>query len=240
MLELLLLMHSITNAPTTLHAQGTIQLVRNGEQATLSMQVPVPPRQAWAVLTNYGKTLGAMPDVVSVQLVSRRNQTVRLRQVLQAPYTFGLRVQALLEGKEDPQQLRLSYSLVSGERIRALSGRWTLTPEAGGTRVVHSIRLTPEVPTFLQGSFRNLHDSSLRQSFKTLRQLMLDPSALSKRLSRPRAIIATVPSALNNSASDWPETTASALSDSSWGLTRRSANSETLRNASKRLLHSQP
>ena len=239
MIELLLGMHSTPDALTNFHhAQGTIQLVRSGEQATVSMQVPVPPRKAWKVLTNYTQTLGAMPDVVSVQLVSRQNQTVRLRQVLQAPYTFGLRVQALLEGKEDPQRLRLSYNLVNGERIRALSGRWSLTPEAGGTRVVHSIRLTPEVPTFLQGSFRNLHDSSLRQSFKTLRQLMLDSSALSKRLSRPRASITTSPKPLNNSASDWPDT--AAFSNSSWGLTRRSANSDTLRNASKRLLHSQP
>ena len=153
MLQCLMAIQPIPDAALQAQQTQSVQLVRNGEQATVSMQVPVPPRRAWKVLTNYTQTLGAMPDVVSVQLVSRQNQTVRLRQVLQAPYTFGLRVQALLEGKEDPQRLRLSYSLVNGERIRALSGRWTLTPEAGGTRVVHSIQLTPEVPTFLQGSF---------------------------------------------------------------------------------------
>ena len=72
---------------------GTIQLVRRGEQTTLSMRVPVPPTQAWNIITSYTTTLRAMPDVVSVELISKQNQTVRLRQVLQAPYTFGLRVQ---------------------------------------------------------------------------------------------------------------------------------------------------
>ena len=102
-------------------ASGNIQLVRRGEQTPLSMQVPVPPNRAWRIITNYTKTLGAMPDVVSVELISRQNQTVRLHQVLQAPYTFGLRIKTLLEGKEDPDELQLSYRLLKGEFIRALS-----------------------------------------------------------------------------------------------------------------------
>ena len=69
------------------------------------MRVPVPPNRAWSIITNYTKTLGAMPDVVSVELVSKQNQTVRLHQVLQAPYTFGLRIETLLEGQEDPDRL---------------------------------------------------------------------------------------------------------------------------------------
>ena len=46
-----------------------------------------------------------MPDVVSVELISKQNQTVRLHQMLQAPYTFGLRIETLLEGQEDPDRL---------------------------------------------------------------------------------------------------------------------------------------
>ena len=63
------------------------------------------------------------PDVVSVELVSKQNKTIRLHQVLQAPYTFGLRIKTLLEGKEAPDQWQLSYRLEKGEFIRALSGR---------------------------------------------------------------------------------------------------------------------
>ena len=44
-------------------ASGSIQLLRRGEQTTLSMRVPVPPNRAWSIITNYTKTLGAMPNV---------------------------------------------------------------------------------------------------------------------------------------------------------------------------------
>ena len=219
---------------------GTIQLVRRGEQTTLSMRVPVPPTQAWNIITSYTTTLRAMPDVVSVELISKQNQTVRLHQVLQAPYTFGLRVQTLLEGKEDPDELQLNYWLVRGEFIRALSGRWALTPESGGTRVVHNIQLTPDVPSFMLESFRSLHDTSLRENFNILRQLMLAPTPRSQRLSKPRAMTSTRPNPLNSNAKAWPVTSPSGWSDSSWGLTRRSASNDTLKKANKRLLHSQP
>ena len=219
---------------------GTIQLVRRGEQTTLSMRVPVPSTQAWNIITSYTTTLSAMPDVVSVELISKQNQTVLLRQVLQAPYTFGLRVQTLLEGREDLERLQLGYRLIRGEFIRALSGQWTITAESGGTRVVHTIRLRPDVPSLLLESFRSLHDTSLRENFKTLRQLMLAPTPRSQRLSKPRAMISTRPNPLNSNAKAWPVTSTSGWSDSSWGLTRRSASNDTLKKANKRLLHSQP
>ena len=174
-----------------------VQLLRRGEQATLSMQVPVPVERAWAVLTNYARTLAAMPDVATVKLVSRQGQKLRLQQVLQAPYTFGLRINVLLEGEENPQSGSLRYSLVRGENIRALSGEWTLTPDAEGTLVRHTIRLQPEIPGLLQSSFRSLHDASLRQSFETLRQLMLAPSLSVNRDPSNRVSTTTTPSPLS-------------------------------------------
>ena len=184
------------------------------------MRVPVPPTQAWNIITSYTTTLSAMPDVVSVELISRQNQTVRLRQVLQAPYTFGLRVPTLLEGQEDLDRLQLSYRLIRGEFIRALSGRWTITAESGGTRIVHNIRLTLDVPSLMLGHFRNLHDTSLRENFKTLRQLMLASASRSQSLSKPMAIITTRPNPLNNNAKAWPFKRTSGCSDSSWGRTK--------------------
>ena len=156
-------------------ASGSIQLLRRGEQTTLSMRVPVPPNRAWSIITNYTKTLGAMPDVVSVELVSRQNQTVRLHQVLQAPYTFGLPIETVLEGQENPSRFQLSYALVRGTHIRNLSGHWALTAIAGGTRIEHNLKLSPDVPSLLLGTFQNLHDTSLKEGFMALRQLMLTP-----------------------------------------------------------------
>ena len=156
--------------------QPTVTLQRQGVQTQLSMHVAVPMQQAWAVLTDYQRTFSAMPDVTSVRLVSRQGQRLRLRQVLQAPYTFGLRITALLDGKEDPSAGHLSYHLVQGDHIHALSGQWTLTPDASGTRIVHTIRLEPEVPPLLMPAFRQLHDTSLRSGFERLHQLMLRPT----------------------------------------------------------------
>ena len=176
-----------------LQASGSVQLVRRGDQTTLSMQVPVPVERAWAVLTNYARTFAAMSDVAAVQLVSRQGQKLRLQQVLQAPYTFGLRINVLLEGEENPQSRNLRYRLVRGDNIRALSGEWMLTPDAEGTLVRHTIQLTPEIPGLLQSSFRSLHDASLRQSFETLRQLMLAPSLSDNRLPSNSMTTTTTP-----------------------------------------------
>ncbi|WP_250395493.1 SRPBCC family protein [Synechococcus sp. MU1655] len=180
-----------------LQASGSVQLVRRGEQATMSMRVPVPPERAWTVLTNYARTFAAMPDVAAVQLVSRQGQKLRLQQVLQAPYTFGLRINVLLEGEENPQTRNLRYRLVRGDNIRALSGEWTLTPDAEGTLVRHTIQLTPEIPGLLQSSFRSLHDASLRQSFETLRQLMLAPALSDNRVPSNSVTTTTTPSPLS-------------------------------------------
>ena len=180
-----------------LEARGSVQLVRRGEIATISMRVPVPPERAWAVLTNYARTFAAMPDVAAVQLLSRQGRQLRLQQVLQAPYTFGLRINVLLEGEENPQSRNLRYRLVRGENILALSGEWTLSEDAGGTLVRHTIRLQPEIPGLLQSSFRSLHDASLRQSFETLRQLMLAPSLSDNRLPSNSMTTTTTPRPLS-------------------------------------------
>ena len=161
--------------------QPNVSLQRQGLQTRVSMHVAVPLPQAWAVLTDYQRSFGAMPDVASVSLVSRQGQRLRLRQVLQAPYTFGLRITALLDGEEHPSTGRLHYALVQGDHIRALSGHWTLTPEAGGTRIVHVIRLEPEVPPLLMPTFRGLHDTSLKQGFETLRRLLLSAAGSDQR-----------------------------------------------------------
>ena len=180
-----------------LQASESVQLVRRGEIATISMRVPVPPARAWAVLTNYARTFAAMPDVAAVELMSRQGKKLRLQQVLQAPYTFGLRINVLLEGEENPQSRNLRYRLVRGENILALSGEWTLSEDAGGTLVRHTIQLTPEIPGLLQSSFRSLHDASLRQSFETLRQLMLAPSLSENRVPSNSVTTTTTPSPLS-------------------------------------------
>ena len=157
------------------HNPAVVQIERQGERALISMDVPVAPEQAWAVLTDYANTFAAMPDVQAVEVLSRQGNNVRLRQRLQAQYTFGLPIETLLEGQEDPSRFKLSYALVRGTHIRKLSGHWMLTAIAGGTRIEHTLKLSPDVPSLLLGTFENLHDASLKEGFRALRQLMLTP-----------------------------------------------------------------
>ena len=155
------------------HNPAVVQIERQGERALISMDVPVAPEQAWAVLTDYANTFAAMPDVQAVEVLSRQGNNVRLRQRLQAPYTFGLAIETVLEGQEDPSRFKLSYALVRGTHIRNLSGHWMLAAIAGGTRIEHTLKLSPDVPSLLLGTFQNLHDTSLREGFRAVRQLML-------------------------------------------------------------------
>ena len=158
------------------HIPAVVQIERQGESALICMDVPVAPERAWAVLTDYAHTFAAMPDVQAVEVLSRQGNNIRLRQRLQAPYTFGLAIETVLEGQEDPRRFKLNYALVRGTHIRNLSGHWTLTAIAGGsTRIEHSLTLNPDVPSLLLGTFQNLHDTSLEEGFRALRQLMLSP-----------------------------------------------------------------
>lgn len=143
-----------------------------GARTTASMLVPVPVDRAWAVLTRYESTGQAMPDIKLARVLRRDGRRLELQHVYQAPYTFGLRIGALLELQETPKT-EIRYRLLRGDRIRNLRGSWTLTPVPGGTLVRHQISLEPEIPELLRPAFRELSDANLRESMAILRQLML-------------------------------------------------------------------
>lgn len=117
---LILSLWSIPSPPALVqpHSPAVVQIEREGERALISMNVPVAPERAWAVLTDYAHTFAAMPDVQAVEVLSCQGNSIRLRQRLQAPYTFGLPIETVLEGQEDPSRFQLSYALVRGTHIR--------------------------------------------------------------------------------------------------------------------------
>ena len=135
------------------------------------MTLPVSPSHAWAVLTNYVATGEAMPDISKVQLLSRQDNVIRMRQTYQAPYTFGLTISATLAVKETPKT-SIRFDMVEGDLIRQLNGSWTITPTPTGTRLRHTITLVPELPAMLQPIFAELTRTSLRESMQRLRDLM--------------------------------------------------------------------
>ncbi len=135
------------------------------------MTVPVPPQRAWTVLTNYVATGEAMPDISEVRLLSRQGNLVRVRQIYQAPYTFGLTISATLAVKENPKTA-IRFHMLEGDRIRKLNGSWMITPDKNGTRIKYTISLVPELPGMLQPVFADLTRSSLHESMQRLSGLM--------------------------------------------------------------------
>ena len=141
---------------------------------TVSINVPVTAAKAWTVLTRYEAMAGLMPDIKQAKVLRRNGSELELAQTYQAPYTFGLPIKATLRLREQAPR-NLSYSLIRGDRIRSLSGSWTITPIPGGVRVEHLIAVEPDLPSVLRPTYDELTELNLRDSMRVLKRLMLSP-----------------------------------------------------------------
>ncbi len=152
-------------------AANRVTLQGSQGRYTASVMVPVSAQKAWAVLSNYERMAGVMPDIQRAQVLSRSGRNLELAQTYRAPYTFGQSINARLRVQESPPN-QMSYQLISGDRIKQLSGNWTITPVAGGVLVRHQIQIVPEVPGFLLGTYYELSEANLRQSMQIMAREM--------------------------------------------------------------------
>ena len=116
-----------------------------------------------------------MPDIKDVTIISRKGEVLKIQQTYKAPYTFGLKVKALLEVEEKPKSM-LNYKLLQGNFIRKLEGNWILIPVTGGTLVAHRIEIDPEIPGILKPLFYKRFDTNLKDSMKIIREQILKDS----------------------------------------------------------------
>jgi len=140
----------------------------------ITILVPVKPEKAWQVLTRYEAMAGQMPDIRQARVLSRSGSQLELAQTYQAQYTFGLPIKARLRLTETPPR-QVAYTMVSGDRIRSLSGSWTITPVRGGVTVEHRIDVDPDVPEVLLPVYYELSEANLLESMRVLRKLMVNP-----------------------------------------------------------------
>ena len=140
------------------------------------MMVAAPPSKAWDVLTSYEKTALKMPDIKKVKIISSKGELLKVEQTYKAPYTFGLKVKALLEIEEKPKSM-LNYKLLQGSFIHNLEGNWILIPLNGGTLIAHRIEIEPAVPGFLKPLFNDRFEKNLKNTMIILRQLILEHSS---------------------------------------------------------------
>ena len=126
---------------------------------------------AWEKLTAYESMVGIMPDIKDAKVVKRRGNRVLLRQVYQAPYTFGLPIRVLLEVNEN-RPSKMSYSLINGDMMRSLGGVWSITPEKGGVRLIHQVKIEPILPDAIRPLYDKLSTKNLTQSMSILKSVM--------------------------------------------------------------------
>ena len=149
-----------------------VVLSRVNGVTTASIMVSVPQTQAWDVLIQYEKTALKMPDIKDIKILSRKGPLIKLQQTYKAPYTFGLKIQALIEIEEKPKSM-LNYRLIEGKHIRKLEGNWILIPVNGGTLVAHRIDIEPSLPGILKPLFFKSFDANLKESMVIIRREIL-------------------------------------------------------------------
>jgi len=111
--------------------------------------LPVPPCQAYALLTDYASLPGYIPGMLKVSFERLSDSMVKIRQVGEAKLLlFSVKVELLLEMEEIPNQ-RILFKLIEGD-LEAYSGEWRLQEVSEGTKLFYSAALIFDqyVPTF--------------------------------------------------------------------------------------------
>jgi hypothetical protein len=106
------------------------------------IDVPVDPRAAWAVMTDYDRLAEFVPDMHESRLVSRPGEPHRVFQrgekswlILEAPF------EVLMQMDEAPPS-RIAFHQLSGT-LKDMRGEWRLLPLKGGVRITYYARMEP-------------------------------------------------------------------------------------------------
>ncbi len=157
-------------------AQENELLLKKQDNWTIaSVIIPASQSTVWEVLSRYEITGPQMPDIKAAKVLRRSGNLIKLRQTYQAPYTFGLAIDAVLEVEETPQS-KISYRLLKGDFISKLEGSWILKEVSKGTMITHRILIQPELPEVLRPVFTELSDENLTRSMRILSQVILKAS----------------------------------------------------------------
>lgn len=151
-LFLLLLLHCW---PAAAAAAGNhapvVSVERQGDyfKVDVSVILPVPRCQAYALLTDYASLPSFIPGILEVSFTRLANSKVRIRQVGETELLFfDIRMELLLEMEEIPDH-RILFKLVEGD-MEVYSGVWNLldAPEGTSLRYSATLKFDRYIPTF--------------------------------------------------------------------------------------------
>lgn len=139
-------------------------------QASLSIEIDVPPEAFRAVLDDYARYPEFLPEVKSVKVGARTGTSVevtyRLDVLLKTiEYTLEHRWTAQAKAGD---ALRIDWRLLRGEFLKHNEGHWLLEPTPRGTRATYTIklRLGPGLPSTVETALAQQGLPRLLASFK--------------------------------------------------------------------------
>lgn len=119
-------------------------------RVTAAFNVPSPPADVAAVLTDYERIPEFMPGVTTSQVVARTDAGLVVEQQATAKFMmFSRSIHLVLEVSEDGGVIRFRDRC--GKSFAAYEGEWRLTATTDGTAVVYALAAQPsfDVPGFV-------------------------------------------------------------------------------------------
>lgn len=126
-------------------ADSDVRVGRSGASFSvdLVMHAPVPPPQAWAVLTDFEHMADFIPNLKSSQVVERKEMALQVSQKGVARYgIFSADFESLREIRLTPQHEIRAHGL--GGNVRRMESVMQLEAETGGTRLQYHAEVQPD------------------------------------------------------------------------------------------------
>lgn len=139
-------------------------------QASLSIEIDVPPQVVRAVLDDYARYPEFLPEVKSVKEGARTEGRVEVTyrlDVLLKTFEYTLE-HTWTTPVAESGPLRIDWRLLRGEFLRHNVGHWLLEPAPRGTRATYTIdlRLGPGLPSTVETALAQQGLPRLLASFK--------------------------------------------------------------------------
>lgn len=140
----LLPLRAATAADAPLVAESDVHVERTGGTFTvdLSMHAPVPPTQAWAVLTDFEHMAEFVPNLSSSQVLERSDNLLKVAQKGVARYgVFSTAYESVREIQLDPPHEIRAHGL--GGNVQRMESLMQLEAEGSGTRLTYHAEVLP-------------------------------------------------------------------------------------------------
>lgn len=128
--------------------------------------VPVPPSEAWSVLSDYDHIPRFVHSMISSHAERRPDGTLLVHQVaVGSVFVFHRRMRVVLETHEEPER-RIAFRDALKHDFESYAGEWVLTADSASTRVSYQLEAEPRgalAHALCRGALRHTAEELLEQ-----------------------------------------------------------------------------